>query len=157
VGDVESAAAFTNHVLWIDAAERPPLPADGDEWYVQDLVGAVAADAQGREVGEIVDVIVGGGGGGADLIRIALPPDPTDDDPSSILEPATVLLPFTKEFVPSVDAAGGRVVVAPPDGYLDAATKPRRAVGATGGKSLRPRKTRKARDAGARSQKAGGE
>lgn len=147
VSDVDEAALLTNCVLWVEAAARPPLPPDSDEWYVQELVGAIAVDGEGGIVGEVTHVIVGGGGG-ADLLRLALPLAP-GDNPADIIEPSTVLLPFTKEFVPSVDAAGGRVVIAPPLGWLEAATKVRRRQDKAGRKK-RPSTTRKARDSGAR-------
>ncbi|WP_442897082.1 hypothetical protein [Enterovirga sp.] len=31
----------------------------------------------------------------------------------------TALLPFTRAFVPEVDVAGGRLAIAPPEGWLD--------------------------------------
>lgn len=86
-------------------APRAALPATGeDEFYHADLVGLAAVLEDGARLGEVVAVHDFGAG---DVIEIARP------------EGQPVLVPFTKAVVPVVDIAGGRLVVAPPDGLVD--------------------------------------
>jgi 16S rRNA processing protein RimM len=72
---------------------------------VHDLVGLVAVTPDGSEFGKIVDVANFGAG---DLLDIERPG-----------EAATVLIPFTDEFVPDVNLAAGRITIDLPEGYLD--------------------------------------
>ncbi len=79
---------------------------DEDEFYLADLVGLRAETSSGI-VGEVIGIPNFGGG---ELLEIA----PAAGGP-------TVLLPFTKAFVPTVDVAGGRVVIEPPHGFMEEA------------------------------------
>jgi 16S rRNA processing protein RimM len=76
---------------------REKLPATGtDEYYHADLIGLDAVNAANEPIGRVVAIHNFGAG---DIIEIAP------------LHGATMLLPFTNAVVPSVDLAGGRVVV----------------------------------------------
>jgi 16S rRNA processing protein RimM len=76
---------------------REKLPATGDdEYYHADLIGLTAINAAGEPLGRVVAIHNFGAG---DIIEIAPPHGPT------------LLLPFTNAVVPSVDLAGGRVVI----------------------------------------------
>ena len=76
---------------------REKLPAtEEDEYYHADLIGLAAVTAAGAPLGRVVAIHNFGAG---DIIEIA-PPDG-----------ATLLLPFTNAVVPTVDLAGGRVVI----------------------------------------------
>lgn len=76
---------------------RDKLPAtDDDEYYHADLIGLAAVDAANEPLGRVIAIHNFGAG---DLIEIAPPHGPT------------LLLPFTNGVVPSVDLAGGRVVI----------------------------------------------
>jgi 16S rRNA processing protein RimM len=76
---------------------REKLPAtERDEYYHADLVGLAAVDAADQPIGRVVAIHNFGAG---DIIEIA-PPHGT-----------TMLLPFTHAVVPTVDLAGGRVVI----------------------------------------------
>jgi 16S rRNA processing protein RimM len=76
---------------------RDKLPAAGeDEYYHADLIGLVAVNAANQPLGRVVAIHNFGAG---DIIEIAPPSG------------ATMLLPFTNAVVPSVDLAGGRVVI----------------------------------------------
>jgi 16S rRNA processing protein RimM len=76
---------------------RDKLPAtDEDEYYHADLIGLAAVNAASEPLGRVVAIHNFGAG---DIIEIA-PPHGT-----------TMLLPFTNAVVPSVDLAGGRVVI----------------------------------------------
>ena len=105
----EAAEALNRVTLGIER-ERLGEPADEDEFFLVDLVGLRAEDEAGAPVGEVVAVPDYGGG---ELLEIA---------------PAgggrTALLPFTRAFVPAVDIAGGRIVVAPPADWLAEAKPP---------------------------------
>jgi 16S rRNA processing protein RimM len=76
---------------------REKLPAtDTDEYYHADLIGLAAVNAANEPIGRVIAIHNFGAG---DIIEIA---------PQS---GATMLLPFTNAIVPSVDLAGGRVVI----------------------------------------------
>jgi 16S rRNA processing protein RimM len=76
---------------------REKLPATGDdEYYHADLIGLAAVTTGGEPLGKVVAIHNFGAG---DIIEIAPPSG------------ATMLLPFTHAVVPTVDVAGGRVVI----------------------------------------------
>jgi 16S rRNA processing protein RimM len=76
---------------------RDRLPeTDEDEYYHADLIGLAAVNAADEPLGRVVAIHNFGAG---DIIEIA---------PA---KGATMLLPFTNAVVPTVDLAGGRVVI----------------------------------------------
>ena len=76
---------------------RDKLPATGaDEYYHADLIGLAAVNAADEPIGRVIAIHNFGAG---DIIEIAPP------------HGATMLLPFTNAVVPTVDLAGGRVVI----------------------------------------------
>ena len=76
---------------------RDQLPAtDEGEYYHADLIGLAAVTAADEPVGRVIAIHNFGAG---DIIEIAPP------------HGATLLLPFTNAVVPTVDLAGGRVVI----------------------------------------------
>lgn len=83
--------------------DRLPAPED-DEYYHADLIGLTVLDTGGTEIGTVRSVMDHGAG---DLLEIQGPGLPN-----------TVLLPFTKACVPTVDIAGGRIIADPPEGLL---------------------------------------
>jgi 16S rRNA processing protein RimM len=79
---------------------REKLPAtDEDEYYHADLIGLAAVTVADESLGRVAAIHNFGAG---DIIEIAPPHGPT------------MLLPFTNAVVPTVDLAGGRVVIALP-------------------------------------------
>ena len=112
----QAKGAFTARVSGIDSreqaealrgtdlyADRDPLPApDEDEYYYSDLIGLTVVDTGGAELGTVKAVFDHGAG---DLLEIQR---------SGGGE--SVLLPFTRANVPTVDTGAGRIVVDPPDG-----------------------------------------
>ncbi len=87
---------------------RDELPATGArEYYLADLVGLRADDAAGQPCGTVVALHNFGAGG---ILEIKVP------------DGRTVMLPFRDAFVPTVDVAGGRVVITPPTDWLDTPT-----------------------------------
>jgi 16S rRNA processing protein RimM len=76
---------------------REKLPdTDDDEYYHADLIGLAAVNAADEPLGRVVAIHNFGAG---DIIEIAPPAG------------ATMLLPFTNAVVPTIDIAGGRVVI----------------------------------------------
>ena len=80
---------------------RDKLPAtDDDEYYHVDLIGLAVVTTADEPLGRVVAIHNFGAG---DIIEIAPPHGPS------------LLLPFTNAVVPTVDLAGGRVVIELPD------------------------------------------
>lgn len=94
---VEEAEELRGKKLYADASVRPEL--DEDEFYAGDLIGLVAFDATGKRLGKVRSVV----------------PSPAQD----LLDVDGVLVPMVKQFVQSVDVAGGRVVLTPIGGMFD--------------------------------------
>jgi 16S rRNA processing protein RimM len=95
ITDREGAARLRNLKLYVPRA-RLPEPED-ESYYHSDLIGLAAVDPDGAVLGSVCAVQNFGAG---DLVEIA----PSAGGPS-------VLLPFTKAFVPTVDIPGGRIVI----------------------------------------------
>ena len=94
----EAAERLNNLDLYLP---RTALPAaTDDEFYHADLIGLAAIDSTGTDIGRVTGVLNFGGG---DILEIA----PAGGGES-------LLLPFTKACVPSVDLAQKRLVVVPP-------------------------------------------
>ena len=94
VGSREDAERLNGIELYI---ARDKLPAtDENEYYHADLIGLAAVTAANEPLGRVVAIHNFGAG---DIIEIAPPSGPT------------LLLPFTNAVVPTVDLAGGRVVI----------------------------------------------
>jgi 16S rRNA processing protein RimM len=79
--------------------ERLPATDDG-EYYHADLIGLAAVTMANQPLGRVVAIHNFGAG---DILEIAPPSG------------ATMLLPFSNAVVPTVDIAGGRVVIELPD------------------------------------------
>jgi 16S rRNA processing protein RimM len=98
VDDRNAAEALNGVSLYV---ERSALPAPAaDEFYHADLIGLPAIREDGEALGAIVAIHDFGAG---DILEIA----PRRGPP--------LLVPFTREAVPIVDIAAGRVVVSPPE------------------------------------------
>ncbi|MGB0497997.1 MAG: ribosome maturation factor RimM, partial [Rubricella sp.] len=82
--------------------ERLPDPGE-DEFYHADLIGLDVFDTGGERLGRVRAIHDHGAG---DLLEIAMG------------DKGEVLLPFTREAVPTVDIAAGRIVADPPEGLL---------------------------------------
>jgi 16S rRNA processing protein RimM len=80
---------------------REKLPAtEEDEYYHADLIGLAALTTANEPLGRVIAIHNYGAG---DIIEIGPP------------HGATMLLPFTNAVVPTVDVAGGRVVIELPE------------------------------------------
>jgi len=84
-------------------AERAAMPSlPDDEFYYADLIGLTVLDTGGKTLGTVKNVMDHGAG---DLIEVHIP-GASD----------TMLLPFTKDIVPTVDLEAKRIIVDPPEG-----------------------------------------
>jgi 16S rRNA processing protein RimM len=108
VADRNGAEALRGRVLQVDARTLPPLE-DEDEYYDSQLVGLVVEQRDGTVLGSVVDVLHLPHG---DVLAV-------DRDAGSEL-----LVPFVRAMVPTVDVAGGRVVVELPEGLLELSDAP---------------------------------
>jgi 16S rRNA processing protein RimM len=97
VDDRDTAERLANVRLYVARERLPPLAAD--EFYHADLIGLTAVTADGSEIGTVVAVHDFGAG---DIVEVV----PRGGGTS-------IMLPFTAAFVPSVDLANRRIVVAP--------------------------------------------
>jgi len=103
VADRDSAAELTGTTLTVDVSALQPLD-DPDEFHDHELVGLRAELADGSMVGEVREVLHGPGG---ELLVV------------SREAKADALIPFVHQIVPTVDLAGGRIVLTPPEGLLE--------------------------------------
>lgn len=107
IADRESAEALKGRQLFVPRGTLPQP--DEDEFYHADLVG-LRAERAGDDPPEAIGTVVAvhDFGAGA-ILEVAQPDGPP------------VLVPFTNDAVPTVDIAGGRVIVAPLPGLLSGA------------------------------------
>ena len=98
VTDRTGAEALKGLELFVARAALPQTEAE--EFYHADLVGLRVEDEAGRAVGHVRGIHNFGAGDVLDIER----PDGGE-----------ALLPFTREFAPIVDVAGGRIVIAAPE------------------------------------------
>jgi len=98
ISDRNAAEALRGTELFVARAALPAT--DEDEFYHADLIGLEAFDSEGRQVGKVAAIH---NFGASDVIVIARP----DGD--------EVMLAFTRETVPHIDIAGGRISIAVPE------------------------------------------
>lgn len=101
--DRTAAEAVTHLDLFVPRG-RIPAPADEDEFLHADLIGLSVVTTTGEAIGTVIAVHDFGAGDMLDVARSGR---------------RSVLIPFSKAVVPTVDLAGGRVVVDPPAGLLE--------------------------------------
>lgn len=99
----EEAEAMKGTTLHADRARLPSL--GDDEFYHADLIGLTVMDTGGAVIGRVSAVHNHGAG---DLLEVQRP------GPKS-----AALLPFTREIVPTVDLASGRIIADVPEGLLE--------------------------------------
>ena len=98
----EAAEEIRNTELLVEIAALPELD-DPDEFYDHQLVGLAARLVDGSPLG-VVEAVRHEG---ADLLVVRRP------------DGGEALVPFVSTIVPSVDLAGGFLVVDPPEGLLE--------------------------------------
>ena len=99
VADRDAAEALRGMKLYVPRAALPDP--EENEYYHADLIGLRVELADGSAFGTVRAVHDFGAG---DIVEVTR----AEGD-------ASALLPFTREVVPVVDIAGGRLVVSPPD------------------------------------------
>lgn len=103
--DRTAAEALRGVLLLVDVDPDDPAEVEEDAWHRSQLVGLRATTVDGRDVGEVVG-----------LEHLPAQDALVVRQPSG----ATALVPFVRAIVPEVDVAGGRVVLDPPGGLLEA-------------------------------------
>jgi 16S rRNA processing protein RimM len=103
IADRDIAETLRGVLLCVDSASVAE-PDDPDEFLDHQLVGLRAESPGGEPIGEVVRV---DHGPGHDMLVVRLP------------DRREGLVPFVRAIVPTVDVAGGRVVLTPPDGLFD--------------------------------------
>ncbi|THH35443.1 16S rRNA processing protein RimM [Aliishimia ponticola] len=98
----EDADALKGVELFALRTQLPALP--DDEFYHTDLIGLEAVDTGGEALGSVKAVH---NHGADDLLELLRPGSS-----------ATVLVPFTRAVVPTVDLEARRIVIDPPEGLL---------------------------------------
>ena len=98
VSSKEAADALKGTRLFAPRDRLPEL--DDDEFYHADLLGMAVLDTGGAKLGSVKAVLNHGAG---DLLEVNT-------------GQGVVILPFSLAVVPTVDLAGRRIVVDPPDG-----------------------------------------
>jgi 16S rRNA processing protein RimM len=101
--DRTAAEGLRGTRLLVATASLAP-PGDPDEFHVHQLEGLRAELEDGTVVGTVAEVVYGPGGELLVLAREGAP---------------DALVPFVRAIVPTVDLAGGRLVLTPPEGLLD--------------------------------------
>lgn len=104
IGDRTAAQALTGTRLYVDRS-RLPEPEE-EEYYHADLLGLMAVTPDGKALGRVGAVHDFGAGDVLEIVPDAAVAEAGAD---------TMLVPFTRAAVPSVDVAAGRVVVDVPD------------------------------------------
>lgn len=97
----DDAEALVGTQFVIPLSERRRL--DDAEWWIEDLVGCVVVDLDGKMIGTVTDVIVG-----AAQDRLAV----------TTADGALGEIPFVDQLVPVVDIAARRIVVDLPEGLV---------------------------------------
>jgi 16S rRNA processing protein RimM len=106
VSSRDAAEALKGVELYVARDALPPV--DMHEFYHADLLGLHAEDTEGRGIGKVIAIHNFGAG---DVIEIE-----RDDGQG------TVLMPFTREVVPTIDVEQKRIVIAAPE-EVEAETK----------------------------------
>lgn len=109
----EAAEALTNTGLYV-TRDLLPEPEDEDDFYHADLIGLAAVTTEGAAFGKVVAVHDFGAG---DIIEVA----PEEGGKGGA---KTLMLPFTRAVVPTVDIKGGRIVVDPAEWAREEAPPP---------------------------------
>lgn len=102
VGDRTEAERLVNLRLFAPRDRLPPVE-DADEFYLADLIGLLAVDADGRTLGRVAAVHDYGAGSSLEV------------GPETGAKGDSIFVPFTRAVVPVVDVPGGQVTIVLPD------------------------------------------
>lgn len=98
IDDRTSAEKLHNVKLYVKRSQLPPT--ENESYYHEDLKGLNACTGDGKLLGQVTGVFNFGGG---NLIEITSPE-----------KQETFLVPFNETFVLTVDLAGGKIIINPP-------------------------------------------
>lgn len=104
IGDRAAADEVRGGFFLVDAADLPPSSTP-DEFYDHELEGLTAQLTDGTSLGTVHEVLHTAAG---ELLSIRLAQDSRE-----------VLVPFVRQFVPSISLTEGVLLIDPPDGLLD--------------------------------------
>lgn len=97
INDATAAEALQWQILESDSADRPEL--EEDEFMTEDLIGCLVVTSDGKELGEVDDVLI----------------TPAHD----VLQVGSILIPAIKEFVKDVNLDEERITVELIPGMLE--------------------------------------
>ena len=120
VGNRNQAEALKGLKLFVARSALPE--AAEDEYYHADLVGVRVELSDGKAIGKVIAVQDFGAG---PMLEIRL----SGPARAGAKGEQTLLAPFTREIVPEVDLAGGRLILDPPPGLLEGPARPQRGPG----------------------------
>ena len=103
VADRAAVEQLRNRLLLVDVDEDAGADEEDDAWYPHQLQGLAAVAVDGTALGTVADLLTGNA---QDVLVVT----GTDGE--------EVLVPFVTALVPTVDVAGGRVVLDPPGGLF---------------------------------------
>ncbi|KZK87056.1 Ribosome maturation factor RimM [Pseudovibrio sp. Ad13] len=106
--NTRNEAEVLNGMKLYIAREKLPETEDEDEFYHTDLIGLKAIDENGEAIGTVLALLNFGAG---DLIEVA----PKSGN--------SLMFPFTKAVVPTIDLKEGYVEVHAPEGFYDEGEK----------------------------------
>jgi 16S rRNA processing protein RimM len=102
ISDRNAAELLRGTALYIDRSQLPET--DGDEIYLEDLVGCDAIDTEGHKIGEVISV---DNFGASDLIEVK----PLDGS-------KTYYLPIAEPYVQDINIEDGFVVIQPAEEFM---------------------------------------
>jgi 16S rRNA processing protein RimM len=100
----EDVGELRNHILYVSAADRPPLP-EG-EYYHHQLIGLQIVDESGKSLGKLTEILETG----ANDVLVVRPPTGSE-----------ILLPLIDSVVLKIDLERQEILVRPLLGALDEA------------------------------------
>lgn len=118
VGDRNQAEALKGLKLFVARSALPE--AAEDEYYHADLVGLSVELSDGKPMGQVIAVQDFGAGPMLEIrLSGASKTAGKSEGKTGAKAENTLLAPFTRDIVPEVDLAGGRLVLDPPPGLLE--------------------------------------
>ena len=101
VDDLEQASDYRNYLIQIPEEEKLPLP-EG-EYYIDDLIGFKVLTEDGRELGNLTEVIKNAG---TDIFLVKG-------------ESAEYMIPAARAIITKIDQTAARIMINPPPGLLE--------------------------------------
>lgn len=108
IRDRNAAEALTGTKLYVDRSALPETE-DEEEFYHADLIGLAVETVGGEAIGTVVALHDFGAG---DLLEVSRP------------RGGSFYAPFTRDFVPTIDMAAGKILIDPPEDFFKAEKPP---------------------------------